>query len=32
MTGGRIAPRAIFIITGEPDRNVPPYMARQLEN
>jgi dipeptidyl aminopeptidase/acylaminoacyl peptidase len=27
---GRIAPRAIFIINGELDKNVPPYMARQL--
>jgi dipeptidyl aminopeptidase/acylaminoacyl peptidase len=27
---GRIRPRAIFIINGELDRNVPPYMARQL--
>jgi len=27
---GRIAPRPLFIINGELDRNVPPYMARQL--
>ena len=27
---GKIPPRAIFIINGELDRNVPPYMARQL--
>jgi len=27
---GRIAPRAIFIINGELDKNVPPYMARQF--
>jgi dipeptidyl aminopeptidase/acylaminoacyl peptidase len=27
---GRIAPRPIFIINGELDRNVPPYMARRL--
>jgi dipeptidyl aminopeptidase/acylaminoacyl peptidase len=27
---GRIAPRALFIINGELDSAVPPYMARQL--
>jgi dipeptidyl aminopeptidase/acylaminoacyl peptidase len=27
---GRIAPRAVFLIGGENDRLVPPYMARQL--